>query len=342
MAAHPKPGAIIQLLKKHQHAPIYFVQGLEPFYIDEIVEAAEDLLSAEERKLNLIIGHGKAMNMQKIVNQASSFSMLGGKKVIIIKNAQDIEDINRKSGQAILIEYSKNPYPDNLLVLAYKGKVLFSNSSLGKALAAKGYLITSPKIYERDLLHWLERYVTSLGYTITPDAAMALQGLIGPQLQLLAKELKKIMINLSPQATITQDAIVHHVGMQKEINNFALQNALCYKNKGKVMQITQHMVQNSRQYPLLPLLSLLTTFFSKVLQLHGSKETNPKALASQLSIHPYFMKDYLKAQKCYTASEVMHIIHYLHQADCQVKGIHSPALSEGAILEELITKILLQ
>ncbi|MEM9737567.1 MAG: DNA polymerase III subunit delta [Bacteroidota bacterium] len=337
-----KPEAIIRLLAKGEVQPIYFLQGPEPFYIDEITNQLKELLPPPAKNLNLTMCYGREMTVQKIVNEVNSFAMLGGKKIVIVQNAQEIEDFQKKSGQTILLQYIEQPHADNLLVMAYKGKALPSHSILSKALDKKGFLITSPKVYERDLASWIHSYVATHSYTITPNAAITLQSLLGSQLNLLAKELKKIMINLQPQAKITQDIIMRYVGMHKEFNNFSLQNALCNRDAPKAIEIAQYIGRNSKQYPLLPLLSLLTTFFTKVLQLYQVRTADLKTVAASLKVHPHYMQDYLRATKRYTCQEVINNIHHLHAADRQVKGIDAPVLTESAVLEELVTKIILQ
>ena len=61
--------------------------------------------------------------------------------------------------------------------------------------------------------------------------------------------------------------------------------------------------------------------------------------ARRTKLAPFMIKDYKKAVKNYSESQVLKIIENLHIADLQLKGI-GYTLKESLILKELLFKIL--
>ena len=57
-------------------------------------------------------------------------------------------------------------------------------------------------------------------------------------------------------------------------------------------------------------------------------------------VDPYFIKDYLTGARNYPFYAVMKNIEYVYQADLEVKGIGSPALSGENILKQLVFKLI--
>ena len=54
------PDEVLRSLKKGEYAPIYFLQGSEPFFIDQISDYIEENAIEESQKsFNLIVLYGK-------------------------------------------------------------------------------------------------------------------------------------------------------------------------------------------------------------------------------------------------------------------------------------------
>ena len=164
--------------------------------------------------------------------------------------------------------------------------------------------------------------------------------LIGENLQILSNELHKITTHLTPGETITLPIVRQHVSQSKAFDIFDLQQAIQTHKTQRVWEVTQHFIQNPKKYPLLPQISLLANFFTKLLLLHQKPYATTSQIASQLRIPPYFAKNYQEALTHYPAQKTIQNLHHLHQADLQIKGIGYPATSETTILKTLVAKLL--
>ncbi len=332
---------IIKKLKQSHYAPVYFLQGTETYYLDQITNHIEQhTLPPTQKNLNLRIYYGKEHNLANILSHARCLPMLGNRQVIIVKEAQEMADLQRAEGQKKLIEYLAQPNLKTLLLFVYKHKTLKGKKFTEAFKKGNHILYTTKKTYDNQITSWITNHVSQKGYTITPKATLVLATLLGTNLQLLANELAKIMINLPKGAQITKTWIIDHVGLQREMNVFELQKAIALRQADKAIQVMHYLCQNEKKNPIIPMITLLATFFLKVLQLHHLPPMQASQQATTLQIHPYFLKDYQAATRKHTPSAISHHLQILHRADTQLKGINAK-LPPAEILKETVTRILL-
>ena len=111
---------ILQALKQGQIAPLYFLCGEEPYYSDQIAQfIATHVLDEMAREFDQQILYGRDLqgaDIAPVIGAARGFAMMGGKKVIIVKEAQAIKKWDA------LAAYVDNMMPDTVLTICYNGK----------------------------------------------------------------------------------------------------------------------------------------------------------------------------------------------------------------------------
>lgn len=335
------PKQVLDALKSQKYAPVYFLQGEEPYYIDFITGYIEEkVLNTAEKGFNLTVVYGKDQTMAQVLTHARRYPVAAARQVVIVKEAQELQDLRKEEGQKLLANYVQAPQPATLLVVAYKHKILDARTPLGKVLAQYGVVMHAKKVYDNQLPAWIMHYVQARGLAITPKASLMLQELVGNDLTRLASELDKVRLNLQSRNEIDDTAIQAYVGVSKQFNVFELQKALAHQDVYKANQIVLYFAANPKNSPAIPLVNLLFTFFSKVLLVHHAKDRSQQALAKALQVNPYFIQEYLLAAQHYPLPKTIENIDHLHQANLQLKGIDSPTLEEGAVLKELIFKLM--
>ena len=332
---------VLSQLQQKQYAPVYFLQGEEPYYIDLITNYVEkNVLSAAEKGFNLTVVYGKEGTMPAVLSHARRFPMGSERQVVLVKEAQELQDLKREEGRKLLESYLQSPQPATLLVFAHKHKVLDARRSLSKVLAQHAILVHSKKVYDNQVGAWITAYIREKGLSITEKATWMLQEYIGNDLARLANELNKIGLNVEKNTEIDDVMVQTYVGISRKFNAFELQKALAQKDVKKAQQIVLHFTTSPKNNPAIPLVALLFSFFSKLLRLHHAKDKSDAALAKALQISPYFVQEYLPAAKHYPLPKVIENIHHLHQADLQLKGVGYPAMPEGEVLRELAFKLM--
>jgi len=334
------PDAVIKNLKSRSFAPVYFLQGDEPFYIDLITDLIEKhALSESEKSFNQTICYGKDITVGGVLNNARRFPMMSEKTVVIVKEAQEILDLGKEEAQNMLEKYIMQPLVTTILVFAHKNKTLDGRKSITKTLDKQAVLVDSKKIYDNKLPDWIINYVKEKQLSIQPDAAQILANNIGNDLSRLSNEIEKLCLNLKDTKSITADLVQKYIGISKEYNTFELQKALIQKNALKANEIILYFESNPKQNPIIPIIAILFNFFSKVMLVHQAFDKSDSFLAKALGVNPFFVKDYTIAAKNYNLHKIINIINYLSEADLQSKGIDS-VKSESEILKELIFKII--
>ena len=336
-----KPEDILKRLKENEYAPIYFLLGNEVFYIDEITEYIEENALQESQKgFNQIIIYGKDVDVQDIINNAKRFPMMSERQVVIVKEAQEIQNLSLQEGQEILMNYVQNPLPSTILVFAYKNKSIDKRKTFFKTLEKHAIVVESKKLYDSQIPDWVSQYVSEKGHEVELNATQILVDYIGNDLERLSNEIKKILINYSEKTIITPGIVQKYVGISKDYNAFELQRAIAVKDIIKANQIVNYFGSNTRTNPIIPVIALVFNFFSKLLIIHQSTDKNRNKLAQLTGVNPYFINEYIHASHNYPLGKVIQNIHYIREADLRSKGVGVGSIKEGEILKELVYKLL--
>lgn len=337
-----KPESILKDLEGNKFAPIYFLQGEEPYFIDKITGFIENnALAPQDRSFNQTVMYGKDATMESILTNAKRFPMMADRQVVIVKEAQNVFELGKELGDQQLIAYIKNPLPSTILVFAYKYKVLDGRKALAKELDKKAILVKSDKVPEYKLAPYIEQYVKSKGHTIETKACQILTESIGNNMEVLTNEIDKMIINFNEPEQINSGHIQQYIGISKDFNNFELTKALSYKDVLKANTIINYFGQNSKAHPVIPILALLFIHFSRLLLVKANKSLGERELASVIKVNPYFVKEYTIAAKNYSLGKIIDVIGYLREADLRSKGvIATNSVEDSQILKELIFKIL--
>lgn len=338
MAATPE--SVLKDLKSGKYAPVYFLQGDEPFYIDQIAQYIEkNALAEQEKGFNQVVVYGKDSDVNTILTHARRFPMMAERQVVIVKEAQNIPDINREGGQKLMEAYVKNPLPSTILVLSYKYKTLDKRKTLSKSLEKFAVVVSTKKMYDNQVPDWVKKFVKEKGHTITEKAAHMLSEFIGNNLERLSGEIEKILLNFNEKSEITDELVQKYVGISKDYNAFELQKAIAVRDILKANRIVNYFSANPKDNPAIPVIALLFTFFSKLLLVHHAKDKSDRNLAGILRINPYFVKEYLAASRNYPITKVMDNISHIRQADLRAKGVEGGGYSDGELLKELVFRL---
>src|SRR5688572_24864521 len=137
---------ILQTLEKREYAPVYLVDGEEPFYIDMLTEYFEDkILQPSERDFNLMVLYGKDVEWADVVNACRRFPMFAERQVVILKDAAQMRSINELAG------YLENPAPTTVFLIEHRFKKADGRGKLVKYAKEKGYYFTSDKIKDEQV-----------------------------------------------------------------------------------------------------------------------------------------------------------------------------------------------
>ena len=315
--------------------PVYWLEGDEEYYIDQLVNYAEHrILSEAEAGFNLTVFYGKDADWASVINACRRYPMFAERQVVLLKEAQQMRDIDK------LEAYIEKPLSSTILVVSYKEKKVDGRSRLAKLLKEKAELLTTKKMYDSQLPEWTSGLVQSKGYEITPKALLLLVDHIGNDLSRINNEVDKLLVNLGTRKQLTEDDIERYVGVSKEYNVFELQDAFAKKDRVKAIRIIQYFEGNPKAGPIQLILPSIYNFFSKAYMIFGQASRDEKAVAAAIGVNPYFVKDYLAAVRNYGYEGIEQGILLLHSYNLKSVGVGSAGVEDASLLKELVVKVM--
>lgn len=332
---------ILGELKSGKYAPVYVLQGEETYYIDLIADYIEaNALSESEKGFNQVVLYGKDATVATILTHAKRYPMMSERQVVIVREAQEIPDLQKEMGSKLMLDYATNPTPSTILVLCHKHKTLDKRRELGKKISKLTVSAVFKKPYENHLPEFVKSYVKEKKLAIDDAAVGVLCEYVGNDLQRLANELDKVMIAGKEAGTITADHIMSQVGISREYNIFELQKALVRHDPIQSNKIVNYFESNTKKNPLIPVVAYLYSFYSKLLVASAAPNSGDKSIVNLLKISPYAARDYSNALQNYSTPDIIRCISAIAEADLKLKGVNSSAIGESQILRELVYKLI--
>ena len=150
----------VKKLHSKVFVPIYLLMGDEPYYIDRIVEIFENqILDESEKDFNQEVFYGRDSFAGDVVASAMQFPFGADKRIVILKEAQDIKSLE------LFADYAKYPSANSILVIAYKKDKLAASKY--KPFEQFGVVIESAKVRDYELSKWISKEVANFGFTIS-------------------------------------------------------------------------------------------------------------------------------------------------------------------------------
>lgn len=325
---------IIKDWKQHKFRALYWLEGEEDFFIDQVVDYAEHkLLSEADKGFNLTVLYGKDTDWASVINTCRRYPMFAERQVVILKEAQSMRDLLK------LEAYIDKPLESTVFVVAHKQGKIDGRSKMAKLIKEKGVMLSTKKLYDNQLPSWAEAYVRSQGLAISEKACILLADHIGNDLSRIANEIDKLLVNLPEGKKIDENDIEKYVGISKEYNVFELQNALGQQDLPKVMRIINYFTANPKAAPIQMVIPALYNYFSKISLLFGVKG-GEKEMAAALGVHPFFLKDYTAAARKFGPDGTERALLLLHQYNLRSIGINDSGTEDGELMKEMTFRML--
>lgn len=339
---------VMLALRKGQYAPAYMLCGEEPYYINKVSDYIEThILDEMAREFDQTILYGKDLvgaDVAPVVSAARGFAMMGGYKVIIVKEAQQI-----KKWEALAL-YMEHPQPSTILVFCYKYGTPDKRLALFKNWEKYGgVMMQSDRLRDYQVEKWIRDYVTQKneelrahgdGVQIDERVTKILADSIGTDLTQIVGALQKLIDGRPEGVKVIDAALVErNIGISKDFNIFELQDALIKGDVVKANRITQYFA-TSKDHPMVKELGILYGFFANLMIYHYLPDKSERAVAAALGVSPFFVKDFAAAARRYSAGKTFAIIGYFRDTDARLKGINNPSAKDEDLWKELIYKIL--
>ena len=329
---------IMRDLRAGKFAPIYYLMGDEPYYIDKITDyIAENVLRPEERDFNQTVMFGSDVSAGQVVDAAKRYPMMADRQVVIVKEAQSLRNTEP------LEYYLQKPLASTVLVMCHKNGTIDRRKKLAAMVERTGVLFESKKMRERDLPPFIENYLKAKGASIDPKSQQVIADSIGADLNRLVGELDKLLIALpADDRRVTPAVVERQIGVSKDFNAFELRDAIVNKNVFKANQIVKYFDENPKAGNIYSFIPMLFNYFQNLLvAFYCPQKGSPDALAKWLDLRSaWAAKDYMTGMRNFKATKVLQIIYKIREIDAKSKGLDNPNTPPEELMKELIFFIL--
>ena len=332
-------------IRAGRFAPVYLLMGEESYFIDRLAEQlAASILDEAERAFNQIVVYGKDSDVGQVINLCRQLPMMGRYEVIILKEAQQLRNIEKLS------LYTQKPSPTTILVICHKEKNVDKRSALYKGCAANGTVFESVRPRDYEIAAWLQQFVRQQGFTIDQKALSMLTDHLGTDISKISNELGKLVVSL-PEGTkrITDADIEANIGISKDYNNFELCKAVATRDMARALMIAEHFARNPKDNPLLvTVLALFGQFkelfvvnYLRWLSRHKGTAFPPDTELMRIlkKSNVYVIGEIKQNAANWDNRKVFNILGLLREYDAKSKGMNAGGASDGELLRELLLKI---
>lgn len=311
--------------------PVYLLYGEEDFLVEEALDAIlRAALEGGDRTFNLDVLGGGETDGRDIVARASSFPMAGGRRVVVVREADRLSLRDCE----LLAAYVGEPSPSSCLILV--GAKPDMRRKPFAAIKRSGGALECKRLYEDKIPSWIAEAVRKGGYRIEPEAAKLLAAYIGTSLREITGELDKLCIYIGTRKEITAGDVSAIVGMSKEYSPFELQKVVGRRDTARAMTILEEILGAGGGAPLV--IATMTNYFLTLWKLHDLQRRGvaQKEQAVQARVHPFFIREYHEALGFQPPASCERALLLLAEADEQSK---SGTYDAHQVMESLIVRL---
>lgn len=324
---------LMSRISKGDYVPFYLLSGTEAYFIDEVETLLTDLLTDESSKsFDYSLFYGKDVDASQVVEAAKRFPMLARHHLVVVREAQHMD-----RSLDLIADYLTNFQSKTILVLCYKHKVFDKRKKLYKAANKFGEILESKKLYDNQIIQWIQERVQSITLKVDTLGLQLLVEALGSDLNKIQNEIEKFKIILPEGTLITPELIEKHVGFSKDYNNFEFYKALGIRDFSKCITIIKYLAENPKSHPLVVTVGGMYTFFKRLLMFHGLSDK--RSAASVLGVNPFFVKDYEQASRLFNMKQSSRAITFILEADLKSKGVGIKTINHQGILQDMIIRI---
>ena len=317
---------IAKYLKDDNFLPIYFLFGEDSFTINNAVKLIENkiapLVKADFDRETITLS--KENSISQFIDLAYSFPFGDGKKLITIKNFENLND--KKS----FAKYVNDISEFTCLIITQYSKSAPLNQEPYKSLNAKNYLFEARDLKGSELSEWMYKKAKSEKLNLTQDAGQLLLEMVGDNKAILEMQLRKISIYTEPDEKITPEIIKKLAEITKEYSIFDLQNALGIGNKARAIEYAFNLIDSGIEMQfIIPMLTKFITNLTLILGINN-KEDGIKAVGNSY----YFLLNHTFLRN---ENRLANAAKALLEADIRLK---TTAIDSKTNISILITQIL--
>ncbi|MEK7748208.1 MAG: DNA polymerase III subunit delta [Nitrospirota bacterium] len=323
-----------QQLRPEKISPLYLIHGEERFFVNKLLAwFLENAIDPASSDFNYNRFNGATASPSEILYAAKTVPMTGGKKLVVIEDADQMKD---PEGQ--LLEYIASPVSMATVILVAQKPDM--RTKLFIALKKQAVVIHCRPPYENELPALMQQEGKQMGMTLSTDAIFFLAERLGKNLTLLHVALEKLSLYIGNQKEklVSLEMVLVVVSEEKEYTVFDLVNAVFAKDLKNALSRLANLLDEG-EAPLKILAMFLWQFRMMAIGKEALLSESESAVGKRLSLPPYRVGPFLERLRLWQANEIRAAFDLFTQTDLKLKGSR---VAHAIILEDLILKICVQ
>ncbi|MFZ5946014.1 MAG: DNA polymerase III subunit delta [Bacillota bacterium] len=337
--------SLINSIKRGVIAPVYLFFGTEKLLMEQsLTRLKGQVLPEGLEAFNYDKLDAEKLPLGQIIDVANTMPVMSEKRVVIVENAYFFsaqKGNETKIDDSLLLAYLANPNTNTCLVFKILGKA-DKRKKIFKAMEEKGQTIEFISPTGEQLERWIQAYLNQFNKKLAPDAFNYLAILAKEGLDILQKELDKLVTFGWNEAIITLPMVQEITTKNSEINVFNLVDQIAERNGKKALELMQTTLAMG-EAPL-KLIHLLVRQFRMIIIAKDlvSQGFSEKQIREKLQVQPFILGKVLGQGRKFTMEQLVEALGTLLEVEVQLKsGGGQPAeLMENLVLNIVGVKTL--
>jgi DNA polymerase-3 subunit delta len=251
-------------------------------------------------------------------------------RVVLIKEAEKF----KKDDLEKLKIYFGSPSPSTCFII--QASKIDKRLKVWQRASKAGWIQELKVPYENQMVSWVMGEAKRMGLEIDGIAANIIVDNLGVNLMGIILELEKLALYIYPDKKITADHLKEMGGSFLSKTVFSLVDALSEKNLSKSNYYLSQLITGGES--MVKIVFMITRHFRLVMLAYNLLRKNIPAnqMASQLGVHPFFVKDYLNQATKISPYKLKNIFQELLVVDRKLK---SSSVDKVLILNNLFLKV---
>lgn len=318
---------------------IYYLHGEESYLLDHAVQAVIDLAAPDGlNDFNYDAFHAKDASGDALRAAVETLPFMCKRRIVLLRDLQ-VMDLKRLDA---LEDYFTNPSPTTCLIIHAMTAEKKVDGRLGiiKKLKKAADVCEFKSFYSKDVEDFIKKRARVRNMRLDHDAIAYFGEAVGSKLADLDAALEKLdlFVGNSDQTRDVHLSQVKEIIADTKVNSvFDLTDALGERHMQDALHILDKMMLSGE--PAIMINQMIARHFRIIAKLQDPSIRNAgrNERASAVGVSPYFLKDYDRHARKFSAEKTEHILEHLVDVDMQLK---SSKLADHLILEKLVFDIM--
>ena len=293
-------------------------------------KAREENLQAGGEDFDLTVFYGADTRADEILEQLDMQPMMSPKRVVVVRNADELRPDDIKKLQ----RYVDNPSKQAVFVLT--AEKVDQRKAFWKALSAKAAAVRCTPPWEpRDIERWMQDEIRTSGRQMDRDAIQLFAESVELNYETAWREWEKLLLFTGERRRITSDDVMESIGQLRTFSVYELQDALGRRDVKRALHMLENILSGGES--LVFLVAVLTRFYQTIWRIHAlrkgnlsEEEVRQRALKG---VFPRFQDRFIAASRHVKPQSMPRVFEALYDADNALK-------STGDQLDRFLAEIL--